>query len=122
MISYSIYVLFAQSMSKFSSWVIYNSLCKHIHVIIRPSRLCNDISTSLWVVVYLLLRIPNVNPTFIWVLNFIRFKYILCKYMASFSSLKVEDNYIGSIGYTTPLFNLYGSDVHVIGLFPKSAL
>jgi hypothetical protein len=40
--------------------------------------------------------------------------------MASFSPLKVEDNYIRSIGYTTPLCNLYGSDVHVIGLFPMS--
>jgi hypothetical protein len=42
--------------------------------------------------------------------------------MASFSTLKVEDNCIGSIGYTTPLLNLYGSDVHVIGLFPTSTL
>jgi hypothetical protein len=42
--------------------------------------------------------------------------------MASFLPLKVEDNYIGNIGYTTPLFNLYGSDVHVIGLFPMSTL
>ncbi len=87
-----------------------------------PNRLCNDISTFLRVVVYLLLRIPNVNPTFVWVLNFIRFKCILCEYMASFLPLKVEDNYIGNIGYTTPLFNLYGSDVHVIGLFPMSTL
>jgi hypothetical protein len=42
--------------------------------------------------------------------------------MASFSPLKVEDNYIGSIGYAIPLFNLYGSDVPVIGLFPTFTL